>query len=160
VVVKRRKKKKVKEKKPRPPRRCKFPQNCRIKKRSEFLVIQKQCAKYHSRHFVITYRRVVRDDLKNASPRLGITITKKNDKRAVCRNRLKRLIREVFRIHRHKLVSTFDLVIIAKGEIESITFAQVENELMFLFERTKMLKRRFCQWINVVVEERNNKESV
>jgi ribonuclease P protein component len=142
VVIRKRQKKK-KEKKVKPPRRCYFPQKCRIKKRSEFLVIQKKCEKFRCRRFAIGYRRVVREDLKDATPRLGITVTKKNHKHAVQRNRVKRLIREVFRIHRHKLVSTFDMVIIARGEIEGLTFAQVENDLLYLFEKTKMLKRRF-----------------
>lgn len=43
--------------------------------------------------------------------RLGLAITKKKTKRAVDRNRLKRLVRESFRSHQH-LLTGMDLVVL------------------------------------------------
>ncbi len=47
------------------------------------------------------------------SPRLGLAISKKQVRRAVDRNRLKRLAREVFRIHRSQLACV-DVVVMAR----------------------------------------------
>ena len=51
-------------------------------------------------------------------PRLGVVIAKKNVKRAVARNRYKRVIRDDFR-HRQQLLGTLDcIVIVYKGASE------------------------------------------
>ena len=53
-----------------------------------------------------------RNNLLN-EPRLGLAISKKNARRAVDRNRIKRIVRESFRIHKNKLAS-MDFVVMAK----------------------------------------------
>lgn len=55
-------------------------------------------------------------------PRLGFVISKKNVRLAVNRNRVKRIIRESFRLNRHELPAC-DLVILARKGID-----QLENE--------------------------------
>ena len=47
------------------------------------------------------------------SPRLGVIVSKKNVPKAVGRNRLKRIVRESFRTHKH-IISAFDVVVICK----------------------------------------------
>lgn len=59
-------------------------------------------------------------------PRIGVTVSKKRAKRAVDRNRIKRQIRETFRLKQHK-IPAFDIVIIAKPGI-----VQLDNETMRL----------------------------
>lgn len=56
------------------------------------------------------------------NPRLGLAISKKIDKRAVARNRLKRLSREVFRCQK---LPAWDFVIMAKREAPI-----VENKIL------------------------------
>ncbi|AIZ34926.1 ribonuclease P protein component [Pseudomonas sp. K1(2024)] len=54
-------------------------------------------------------------------PRLGLVIGKKSVKLAVQRNRLKRLMRDSFRLHQHSLAG-LDIVIVARkglGEVEN-----------------------------------------
>lgn len=47
--------------------------------------------------------------------RLGISIGKKRVKTAVGRNRLKRLIREAFRLNKHRLPKGIDWVVVPRG---------------------------------------------
>ena len=48
-------------------------------------------------------------------PRLGLVIAKKHVRKAVARNRLKRLIRESFRQHQHQLPAIDAIVLARKG---------------------------------------------
>jgi ribonuclease P protein component len=51
-------------------------------------------------------------------PRLGLAIAKKKVRRAVARNRLKRIIRESFRVAERQL-NSFDIVIMARQKAGS-----------------------------------------
>ncbi|MFC3094182.1 ribonuclease P protein component [Alteromonas sediminis] len=53
-------------------------------------------------------------------PRLGITIAKKRVKKAVQRNRIKRLIRETFR-HQASTLPNIDIIVIGKSGCDSLT---------------------------------------
>lgn len=59
-----------------------------------------------------------------AGSRLGLAISKKNAKRAVDRNRIKRIIRESFRLNRHTL-PMIDLVVMAKPITKQAENAQI-----------------------------------
>lgn len=53
-------------------------------------------------------------------PRLGLVIGKKNVRLAVQRNRVKRHIRESFRLNQHKLPS-FDAIVLARGQLDGLS---------------------------------------
>ncbi|MGR9037646.1 MAG: ribonuclease P protein component, partial [Gammaproteobacteria bacterium] len=55
----------------------------------------------------------VRNELDH--PRLGLAIAKKNIKKAVRRNLIKRIVREAFRIRQHSLGS-MDIVVLARKD--------------------------------------------
>ena len=64
-------------------------------------------------------------------PRLGLTVAKKYLKRAHDRNRIKRLVRESFRLSQHNLPSC-DFVFVAKrgiGQLDNQTFLQTLDKL-------------------------------
>ncbi|MDH5183756.1 MAG: ribonuclease P protein component [Gammaproteobacteria bacterium] len=60
--------------------------------------------------------------------RLGLAISKKQLKRAVDRNRIKRLVRESFRQHQFVL-SSLDLVVLARRSIHELDNRQVLHAL-------------------------------
>ncbi len=64
----------------------------------------------------------------DSSPRLGLAISKKNAKRAVDRNRIKRIIRESFRLNCQNLPA-IDLVVMAKPNTKHADNPQIFNSL-------------------------------
>jgi ribonuclease P protein component len=64
--------------------------------------------------------------------RLGLSIGKKVDKRAVVRNRLRRLFREAFRLEYDQLPSGYDLVVIGSTPKPIVTLVDARRELVKL----------------------------
>lgn len=56
----------------------------------------------------------------SSNPRLGITIAKKRVKHAHDRNRLKRVIRESFRLHQQNLPN-IDIVVVGKSGLDKLS---------------------------------------
>ena len=63
-------------------------------------------------------------------PRLGISVSRKKVRRATARNRIKRLIREAFRLHKAKLAPGMDLVVLPRGG--ELTFAEAQQSMASL----------------------------
>jgi ribonuclease P protein component len=63
-------------------------------------------------------------------PRLGISVSRKKVRRATARNRIKRLIREAFRLHKAKLAPGMDLVVLPRSG--DLTFAEAQESMASL----------------------------
>lgn len=138
-----------------------FPARLRIKQRREFLQVQQGGRKHHVRHFMVfvSPRSVPKRGSEAAgvgaelgaapagsSPaslptRLGITVTRKIGN-AVERNRIKRLVREVFRLHRARLPEGLDLVWVAKQQAAQACFADVLEDFEALARRSDLTRSR------------------
>ncbi len=95
----------------------------RIRKRQDYVRIYAEGRRINSRNFtVITCRNRIE------SRRLGITVSKKVGN-AVQRNRIKRLLREFFRLNKNRFSPSHDIVIIAKRAIRPLTYKDVYTEL-------------------------------
>ena len=95
----------------------------RIRHRADFLKISKEGVRYRTDHF-----RVWIYPNRLSLRRLGITVGKRVGT-AVERNRLKRLIREFFRLNKEALLHSSDFVIIGKEGAAKLNFWQVSKEL-------------------------------
>lgn len=67
-------------------------------------------------------------------PRIGLTIAKKRVKLAVQRNRIKRCVRDSFRLHQHQLPA-MDLVLMVKGDISNTPNDELLKQLERLWQK-------------------------
>ena len=104
---------------------ARFPASHRLRRRGDFLKVQRDGARVHTPHFVVV---VLRRPEGGALRRLGITVTKKVSG-AVGRNRVKRVMREVFRQNRHLFPEGCDVVVIAKSGAPELRYAEAVAEL-------------------------------
>lgn len=102
---------------------CSFSKCNRLLKREDFLRIGAVGRKIRTRHFIIIFNK---ND--NGLCRLGITASKKTGK-AIQRNRVKRLVREFFRLNRDLLSDSTDYIIIAGRGACKLSFTEVKEEL-------------------------------
>ena len=67
-------------------------------------------------------------------PRLGLAVSVKNAGNSVGRNRLRRTIRESFRLHQHELPAV-DLVVSARGRAREATGEELRASLALLWKK-------------------------
>jgi len=76
--------------------------------------------------------------LENGTTRLGV-VTSKKIGGAVERNRARRLLREVFRMHQNDLKQPVDLVLVARPSIVGKKFTEVEKDFLRVLEKAGLL---------------------
>ncbi len=105
-----------------------FPKQLRVRKRSEFQIIFKQGKPVRSKLFKAVVLKTA-----NTYPRLGVAISKRIFKKAVDRNRTKRIVRETFRKLKAKLqLAGLDIVVIAKKQGDK---NEQREDLTYLFKK-------------------------
>ena len=85
---------------------------------------------------LVLYARKNRTDTN----RVGITVSKKLGK-AVVRNRVRRRIREAYRLNEEKFLPGWDIVIVARSRAVEISFSKLNESLLSLAERADLLKK-------------------
>lgn len=106
-----------------------LPRTARVRKRREFLAVQRCGRRFPTRHFLVLQGRE-----SGAAARLGITVTRKLGG-AVERNGVKRAVRETFRRQRAALPAGLVLVVIARDGAALLGAARVAEELQPVFSR-------------------------
>ncbi|MBQ9405999.1 MAG: ribonuclease P protein component [Desulfovibrio sp.] len=110
-----------------------LPRQLRICSRPDFLACYERGSRYHTKHFLIFVLAADRQDL---STRSGTAVSRKVGN-AVVRNRIKRLLREFYRLHRGELPVNADVVTVVKKQAKTseLGYGEVTAELLPLFER-------------------------
>ncbi|MCH5147072.1 MAG: ribonuclease P protein component [Clostridiales bacterium] len=98
----------------------------RIKKNSEFTKLFKRGRRVFSPSLTLIY-------FPSAKMSMGIAISKKHGK-AVIRNRIKRLIREVFAKNSHLLEKSYSVIVLPKVA-ESYSYATFEKSIVSCFKK-------------------------
>ena len=101
-----------------------FPKDIRLRTAAEFRVVFQRPMRANDACFTVLAR-----DNQLAFARLGFAIAKKKVKRAVDRNRIKRVVREVFRLQHHNL-GHFDFVVIAKMGLANKSNIQITRSIL------------------------------
>lgn len=112
-----------------------FPPSARLRVSAEFQAVFKAGRRLSSPQLRLFAH--VRAEAK--VPRLGVAVSKKVDKRAVGRNRIKRLARETFRRERHRLPPG-DYVLIAQPGASALSSDDLRAQWLQLLERARSLK--------------------
>jgi ribonuclease P protein component len=102
-----------------------YPRSERLRRRPDFLRVQRDGARVHTPHYVVVVLpRTEGDGVR----RLGITVTKKVAN-AVGRNRVKRVVREVYRKNRDLFPEGCDIVVMAKSGAPELGYHEAVAEL-------------------------------
>lgn len=108
----------------------------RLRDRRDFRRVFKYGKSVVNRHFVVYVMR----KKENSPVRIGISVSKKVAKRAVNRNRVKRVVKEVVRQWIGQLPSGQDVVIIARSTSVELNYWQTKQSLEHLFHKARLLK--------------------
>ena len=93
--------------------------------------------KVHQPHFLFLAKLT-----EQPQSRLGIVVAKKKVRRAHERNRIKRLARESFRLNQPKFGLDIDVVVMPKVGIETITNAELYQQLDFAWQKLQRLAKK------------------
>ena len=71
--------------------------------------------------------------------RIGYTVSKKLG-HAVVRNRVRRRLREIYRLNAHKFRSGYDIVVVARGRAVEASFQQLTGAYLALADKLRLLR--------------------
>jgi ribonuclease P protein component len=111
-----------------------LPRTARLLRPGDFAALRGNAKRTSTSCFLAEYRPTVL-----SSARLGMAVSRKVSKLAVTRNRIRRTIRESFRLHRAALASV-DVLLIARTRAAEQTNATLRAELESIWSRLAALK--------------------
>lgn len=110
-----------------------LPPDARLRAAADFGALRRDGKRFSSKTFQIQYRQT-----DGSTARLGMAVSRRVSKRAVVRNRIRRLIRETFRLARPGLPPC-DILVIARAA-EGSDAATARAELREIWQRIAALK--------------------
>jgi len=116
---------------PRPLSRHHFPKSNRLLNPKTFSYVFAKAERFGNRNWTFIVRP---NDCDCA--RLGLAIAKKQLPRAVWRNRVKRVAREAFRLHKSDL-SGYDIVVLGRKGMQDIDNKTLHNSFLHLVRKIK-----------------------
>ena len=103
---------------------CKFRKKERLTRKTDFQRILKNGTRYTTENFTV----IIHNNNRNMR-RIGISVSKKVGG-AVKRNRVKRLIREFFRLHKEQFPNSKDFLFIAKPGSTQLNYRGLAEEIL------------------------------
>ena len=99
----------------------------RVRRQSDFLRVRSKGRKIPFKSFIIQYCASPQD--REVKHRLGVIASRKVGN-AVKRNKGKRIVRELFRIHEPELGPSCDLVIILRANFNRYSFSELQSNYL------------------------------
>ena len=85
--------------------------------------------------FLVTYARKT----KRRDNRIGFTVSTKLGK-AVVRNRIRRRLREIYRLHEAEFSRGLEIVFVARGRAASASYGQLERALLSACRKLELMR--------------------
>jgi len=116
-----------------------FSKGDRLKSKKALTSLFEHGKKVKNQLFTLVYIENI--ERKNPIVKLAVSVPKRNVKKAVDRNRLKRLIKEVYRLRQPPFIdgikdldAAYDIMLIYHGNVNG-TYKDIENKIMLLLNR-------------------------
>jgi ribonuclease P protein component len=113
------------------PERLRLPADRRLRRKSEFEAVYAR-----GRRFGDSFFAVVTCANETGGPRLGLAVASKTAGNSVERNRIRRIVRESFRLRQHDIPSV-DLVVSARARVRGAPGRELRASLDALWNRVK-----------------------
>jgi len=108
----------------------------RLKNKAEFQKVYQDGKSITTPVLVLSY---FKNQQKN-NPRIGFAVARKIGT-AVCRNRVKRQMREAVKPYINAIDPAYDIIFIARMKIKGISVRDVEKNMLALLKRAQLLNR-------------------
>jgi ribonuclease P protein component len=112
-----------------------LPPAVRLRRAADFAALRHANGRWQGRHFLLRWL-----ESPDHRARLGLAVSRKVSKRAVERNRIKRVIRESFRATREALPD-FDILVIARTSATTVPNPALHGDLERAWQSLKALKQ-------------------
>jgi ribonuclease P protein component len=109
-----------------------------LKKNHEFMRVYKKGRFYVGKYITLYTLQNYID--KN---RLGITVSKKVGK-SVKRNRIRRLVRENYRLYEDQIKKSFDIVFVVRSSVDMPGFFEIKKEMKYLLRKLNIFDQEKC----------------
>lgn len=106
----------------------------RLKKNSQFSYIYKHGQTKHSPILSLSFVKTKYQPFK-----VGFTVSKKIGK-SVVRSKVKRRLREAFRLIFNQVNENYNYIFIARPGIEKVSFQEIQQTIMLLLEKANLIK--------------------
>lgn len=106
-----------------------FPRHCRLTSKADFKDVFDNALKVNQKHMLILCKP---NQLTHS--RMGVIVGKRHVNSAVERNRIRRIVKNSFRLHQEKLTG-WDIVVIARQYCDTLTNEHLRKGIDHLWEK-------------------------
>ena len=118
-------------------RRYTFGRELHLRDTEDFKRVYEEGRVWRDKYFVLYLRRTNNPDSKPVI-KVGFTVSRKVGN-AVVRNRVKRLLREIFRLRKHELPGGLELVFVARKEAAGLDYGSAAAAVEGLFAKAGLI---------------------
>lgn len=108
----------------------------RLKKNMEFKKVYAQGKNYWNRNLILYVRKNGLDET-----RAGFTVSKKIGK-AITRNKIRRRMKEIYRLNLKEIKPGYDLVFIPKKNIIDISYRELESAMIHIMKISGLVEKK------------------